>query len=451
MSKETDLATLAALVHFFLHDDIPDGGTPGSPEDGAWNLNPKVTRDALNLVGDFFTDTDGVLAALAAKYTANHNPDGSHVPPVEWIPDPATPTYISPTSFTLVGDRSADYRAGERVRAHQGAGGSTLVVCTILTVSPAPATNTTTVVVRTATVVAPVASTLVAIDRALVRETAPRVGGFDLLDAAVNDPRILLDGVVLGPKLGTGSVDNTKLLDGSVLASKIAPGAVLAAALGPGSVLSAAIGTGQVLQTHLGTGSVTNLKIGNNAVHANHIADAQVQERHIVDGQVTADKIAPGNVFGFHLADNLIGTPKLIDGAVTPAKLALESYGSPSGNTTVVPRRQSGWHFIPLNATDRTWSRAITFPQVFTTLRGLRVQCLGIKTTAGDPTHPFDTDSKKTHPDTGSSGNEYLMLMEPKGGATTLAGFIAIAAANLGTANFTTQDKAVFYWEAFGA
>jgi hypothetical protein len=199
MSKETDLAALAAGVHDFVANEVP-------PE-AVWDQNGTVLHDALLLVGADFTATDTDLADLRATYEANHNPDGSHAPPAEWVPDPAVPTFLAGDRFSLVGDRTASYRQHDRLRLHQGVGGTTLVVVGIESVLFAG--GATTITVRVAGSGTPVISTLASIDRSLTRDSLPRQGGFDLFDEAVDDPRILKDGVVTLGKLGPNSVDNS--------------------------------------------------------------------------------------------------------------------------------------------------------------------------------------------------------------------------------------------------
>lgn len=446
MSKETDLDALAATVHDFTAGEIP-------PE-AVWDINGTVLSDALALIGDFFTDTDGDVAALLATYTANHNPDGSHAPPSEWIPEVGAPTFLSASSFTLPGNRTANYRAHDRVRLHQGAGGTTLVVAAVTAVSFASATNTTTLVVRTATTTAPVVSTLVSIDRALARDSLPRIGGFDLIDGALDDPRLFVDGVIRNNMLAVNCVGRGQIANGEVIAGK----------LGASAVASANIAALQVLETHLAAGAVTAAKIGNGQVQVQHIADANIDgTTHIADGTIVESKygtdsvssraLAPAAVTPIELAPNAVTTGKILNKAVTAAKREDIQFQQGWGANTPIAAtyEQFGWGYVTVpSGGARAMAKVIVFPVTFAQVLNIQVTATGLKPPG--PTPPASLDDSTALPTGTLAGYaDENPIVTVQGGSITGAGFQVFITPNATTLGIWDDGTHVlFFWRALG-
>lgn len=446
MSKESDLLALAGTIHDFAAGEIP-------PE-ADWDKNGTVLHDALALIGADFTATDNAVDALHDTYYDHHNPDGSHAPQPEWVPETATPDFVSASAFTLPGDRRADYRAGDRLRLHQGAGGTTLVVVSIVSVTYSGPAVASTFVVRTAASTAPVISTLVAIDRCLARDSLPRVGGFDLVDDAVDESRILKDGVVTGPKLADDSVTASKILNGEVGTLELADGAVTAVKLGEAAVTAGKIADSAVSTDQIADGAITTAKLDDAAVTTAKLAPAAITNAELADGAVTATKLAAEAVGETRMKDDAISTRTIVAKAVTPVKLADVAFQDGAGVTTqkAATYRKAGWGYITVNANaPALFAKAVVFGAAFAEILGVQVTALGIKSGGSAPTSPADTDATNTPPGSGSTGVQNLPVVGVQGGTLTPAGFTVLAGPNTSSAGtWGSGWYVVFAWEALG-
>ncbi len=279
MSKETQLQALANQVRDFINGEIPTVAT--------WNVNPGVERTSLNLLGSFFTDTDGQVAALLAKFNADHDPvTGKNPIPNEWVAEPATPTFQSAAAFTLAGDRRTDYVKGHRVRLTLG---PNLVIVGLDDVTYDPGTNRTTGVCNPAVV----NNTLTKVERSLVRFSVPRVQASDLMAAAVTTAA-LADGSITSAKLGTQQVLTQHLGLAQVTAAQLA-----AASVGTSQLQTAAVTAAKIANLAVGTlqiafGAITATKLAPAAVTESVIEDTAVSNRTLAVGAVTQDKMAAG-------------------------------------------------------------------------------------------------------------------------------------------------------------
>lgn len=450
MSKESDLVALAGTLHDFTAGEIP-------PE-ADWDQNGNVLRDALLLIGADFTAVDAAHAALDLTYYANHNPDGSHAPQPEWVRDTATPAFVSASSFTLPGDRTSDYRVGDRLRLRQGVGGATLVVVAVTSIAFSAPNAATTLVVRTATTTAPVISSLAAIDRCLARDSLPRIGSFDLVDEAVDDARILKDGVVTGPKLADGSVTARTIVDGEVGTGKLADASVTTAKLANGAVDTTKLKIGAVTSAKLAPQAVDSAALAEAAILTEHLGTEVVLGSNIAQLTIDASRMADNSVNARIIAANAVGSSELQAKAVTADKLADLAYQDGAGVTTqkVATYRKAGWGYVAVSAAaPAAFLKTITFASPFTEILGAQVTVLGIKTLPSGsvpaPTSPADTDSAQTQAGSSSSTVQNLPVAIVQGGTLSPTGFSVLIGPNT-TAGGTLVSGwyVVFAWEALG-
>jgi len=277
MSKQSELQAKAALVRLFIDQEIPPEAT--------WNGDPIVLRDALLLLGTFCADYDAMLAAIQALFAADHNPTtGKNPLPPEWVADTGPPpVFIATNQLRLAGDRRADYAVGHRVRATLNA---SKVIVALTAVVFDGGTNTTLLTVFPNVL----NGQLAALERALVRFSAPAVTALDLLADAVTTAAIAA-GAVGSSELANLAILTQHLADLQVTAPKLALGAV---------------GTPQLANV-----SVTATKIALLAVLGQHLADGAVPTRAILDLNVTEAKLADQAVSGRVLADQAVSLEKM--------------------------------------------------------------------------------------------------------------------------------------------
>lgn len=444
MSKESDLDALADDVRPFVDQEIPTVGQ--------WNENPTVLEDALHLIGDFFTLVDAAHAALLAKFNADHDPTtGENPTPNEWVPYGVAPSFVHASSFSLSLDRQADFRVGDRIRIHQGIGGNTLLIVAVTGVAYSSQSQLTSVTVRAAANDAPLTNPIASVDLALIRDSARRVGGFDLVDGAINEARQIADDLITLAKLADGCIDRDKILAGEVVAGK----------LGPAAVQSANIANANVVTNHLGPGAVTGAKIASSAVGVQHIGEAQIIAEHftvgavnepaILDGAVTANKLGPGAVTNTKLGTAAVTTLKIADGNVTPAKLRPAPYRGHNVNGVAAGLyMQHGWTYATIGS-NLAYGVPIVFPEEFPTqVLSVRIDILGIKSGGGAPSGPTDTNATKTPTGSSSAAMNNLPHGMPQGGSMTRQGFTALVTPNNPTNSWATGDFVVFSWTAMG-
>lgn len=167
MSKESDLDAIAASVRDFI-----DQETPTHPQ---WQVNVGKLRDAISAIGTFFTDTDQTAADLESRVDEEHDAQGKHSPPSQWLRDAGAPIFVDASRFQFIGDRRADFAVGHRIRAELTLG--SFVIAAIKTIAHDIGTNRTTI-----TLDAPgLTSALSGIDRGLVRQSIPKIQQTDLM------------------------------------------------------------------------------------------------------------------------------------------------------------------------------------------------------------------------------------------------------------------------------
>lgn len=305
-TKEQQLSALAAQCRDFINGEIPTVGT--------WNINPGVDRAAVALIGTFFTDTDTTVAALLAKFNVDHDPvSGKNPTPAEWVAEPNAPTFRSAGSVSLPANRTADYAPGHRVRLTLG---PSKVIVGLDTVTYDPALNITLMGCTPASV----NSSLSALERALIRFSAPRVTTADLVPGSV-PTAALADGAVTSAKIAALALQTQHYADRSVTINKIGLNAV-----GQNELALLAVSTNRlqdlsVTAGKLAAGAATTAKIADQAVTEPKLADQAVSSRALADGAVLATHIDPG------LLENLASANLLRNG----------SFESFSAGTTVAP------------------------------------------------------------------------------------------------------------------
>lgn len=444
MSKESDLLVLSGDVRDFVADEIPPAAT--------WNINVGVLREALQLIGGDFTLTDTALTDLHTTYFANHKPDGSHLPPSEWIPETAAITFLSSTSFALAGDRRVDYRQHDRVRLHQGGGGTTLVICAVTGVTYSSATNTTTIVVTNpAPAVAPVISSLVGVDHALVTDSLRRIGAFDLIDNAIDDPRILKNAVIKNQHLDVNIIGRGQIADGEVITSKIGNGQVTEAKMAANSVNTAAIKDANVTGAKIATATITGDKIASDEITTAHYAPGSIDNAALGVGVVKAVNVELGTLGTAVLKDLGVTTAKLADKAVTAAKQADTKYKADGTNVTIpAVYHQYGWGYATVAGGAKAMAKAVLFPEAFPgDILGIQITAGGIKP-GGVPVHVADTTGAKTPTGTGSAGINSNIVIHCLGGSLSKTGFSAFISPNSTADNWADGDSVLFYWDAIG-
>jgi hypothetical protein len=204
MSKETDLLALRNTVALFTLGQ--------QPTDAQWNALPNVVKAALALLGTFATQTDTAILNVLALLLADHAGDGKNPVPSEWVPNATVPTFVSATTFQLLGDHRLIHPKGSRVRATVA---GNPVVAAVDQVGFAAGVTTITLDA------AVLAAGLTAVARGLVQQSVPKILPADLTPNAVLAialaanavlTRNILDANVTGPKIAPLAVDVSKIV-----------------------------------------------------------------------------------------------------------------------------------------------------------------------------------------------------------------------------------------------
>lgn len=446
MSKQSDLEAAAATVRSFIDQEIPTVGQ--------WNVNVDVLEGALMLLGGFFTDLETLIAALTALFQADHDPvTGKNPAPVEWVPEAAAPTFLTTNQFSLPNDRTADYRVHDRLRIHQGTGGATLVIVAVTGVAYSSLTLRTTITVAASGNAAPLVSSLASVDRAFVHDSIRRIGGFDLIDNAVDNPRILATDVVTGPKILNGAVTATKIADGEVIAGKLGPAAVVAANIAAGQVGNSQLANGAVTSNKIGNAQITSAKFDAGAVLDFAIGNLQVKRHHIADQNIDPQHLSLNCVTETRIADGAVAMAKIRDGAVTPAKRAPLNYrNNASAQVIAATYEQRGWTYVTRTGGQNAFAQAIVFPVPFATILGVQLTVLGMKsgTNPPVPVSISDSDPNKTPTGSGTSGLSNFPLAMVQGGSLSNAGFTVLITANSTANTWADGEHVLFCWTATG-
>ena len=327
-TAEAAFDTHVGTVRTFTDQEIP--------EEADWNVNPNLQAAAYTDIADIFADTKTLLDGLRTEIDLEHTA-GAHAQPPEWWADAATPSFVGASSFTFVGDRTADYQTGHRIRVRLT--GGTLVVVSVLTVTFQAGPNTTTITVTTATNPSPLNSGLDRVEQSAVRFGAPRVRTEDLLPAVVTNA-IIATGAVTETKLGALSVTTPKIGALQVTSGKIGANAVIAGKIAANAVDTAAIVDAAVTEAKLGAGAVTVTKLGANAVTAAILADNAVDTAAIVDAAVTSAKLAADLQAGaitVNLVENGSFASWSAGAAAAPDRWALSGTGAVIAKQTAAP------------------------------------------------------------------------------------------------------------------
>jgi len=277
-TTEDDLDYFADRVRFFVDQEIPTVTS--------WNVDPHVLQDSLRRVGDGFTSVEQDVAALQTTVDGITLPDGSLAPIGEWVTDPGTPTYIDSSTFSLVGDQTANYRAGSRIRATLAP--PTTTVAAASTVFYNGGTNQTVITLLTPSLT----PALSKVEMSIVRQSTPMARTQDIMDLAVTTAK-LADLAVQTAKIANYQVTQLKLALGAVGTDQLAPGAV------------------------------TNAKVGFKSLQGSTvIADGTLNGNPtITPGSITGDRIAPGAIGPTQLAPNAVGAANIAERSLPNTKL----------------------------------------------------------------------------------------------------------------------------------
>lgn len=286
-STEDDLDYLADRVRFFVDQEIPTATS--------WNVDPDILQQSLRRTGTGFTDVEARVTTVENTVDGIVLPDGTLKPIGEWVVDPGKPTYIDGSTFALVGDRTADFRPGARLRTTAA---STQTIVTVNSVLYNGGTNQT-VLGLTTPGLSPAVSR---IETSIVKQSAPAARTVDILDLAVTTA-----------KLADIAVTTAKIADQAVTAAKLALQAVGSAQLADAAVTDAKIG----FKSIQGTTRIAD----NSIVGSSTLQDKSVTTAKLADGAVTNVKIAAGTITGDRLVPGTITSTQLAPGAVGAANI----------------------------------------------------------------------------------------------------------------------------------